>query len=107
MSKRKKWRKKINKYADLNDPEATFDYHEEGILTEDEIKEKAEEFIIESKRKGHMRVLIITGKGLHSENGPVIKPLLSWYLTKLNQVKSVKEAKIDRGGSGALEIELK
>lgn len=78
-----------------------------GILTEDEIRRIAQEFVEESAKKGLRRVLIITGKGLHSAEGPVIRPLLKWFLHKLPQVKSVETARFDRGGEGALEVQLR
>lgn len=107
MSKKKKSDHRGNKYAHLNEPQATFDYHDKGILTEDEIRDLADEFIAECKGKGLMKVLIITGKGLHSENGPVIGPLLKWYLHKNPAVLSVETARRDRGGEGALEVKLR
>lgn len=96
-----------NKYAHLSGPEVTFDFHGEGIMTADEIRNRAEHFLKECRSKGCKNVLIITGKGLHSANGPVIGPLLREYLPRLNIVQSVQTARRDRGGEGALEIELR
>ena len=73
----------------------------------DEIRDMADEFIKECKAKGLERVLIITGKGLHSKEGPVIGPLLKWYLHKIPAVMSVETARRDRGGEGALEVKLR
>ena len=105
MSQQRK--KKHDKYAHLQEPQATFDFHDRGLLTEDEIKRLARVFVEESRSKGYERVLIITGKGLHSSDGPVIRPLLKWFLHSLPQVLSVETARRDRGGEGALEVKLK
>lgn len=96
-----------NKYAHMNQPQAELDYHDRGKLTEHEIKSLAQAFIEECAERGMQKVLIITGKGLHSEQGPVIRPMLKWYLHKLPQVLSVETARRDRGGEGAFEIELR
>ena len=106
MARKQERTRKHNKYAGLNEPQAILDYHGKGILTEDQIKNMAEEFLVECKNNGFSRVLIITGKGLHSKEGPVIGPLLSWYLHKIPYVKSAVTARRDRGGEGALEIFL-
>ena len=102
-----KRRKKNDKYAHLNDPQAQLDYHDLGMMKEDEIQRIAREFIESSSKKGFTKVLIITGKGLHSAEGPVIRPLLQWYLHKLPQVVSVQTARRDRGGDGAFEVDLR
>lgn len=110
MGKKQKnsgYRNKQNKYADLNVPEAEFDFHERGILTKSEICNLAKNFLQEASVQGLTRVLIITGKGIHSrENGPVVKPLLQEFLPTLNIVKQVMPARRDRGGDGALEVLL-
>ena len=106
MAKKKQRKHKVDKYAHLNEPQAELDYHDKGLLTEKEIKTIAEEFIQDAVRKGLTKVLIITGKGNRSKNGPVVKPTLSWFLHKIPEVKYVKEARVDRGGSGAFEVDL-
>lgn len=103
----KKKRKKADKYAHLQEPQAELDYHQFGMMTEDEIQRIARDFVESCSKKGLERILIITGKGLHSVDGPVIRPLLKWYLHKLPQVLSVETARRDRGGEGALEIKLR
>lgn len=99
--------RKNNKYAHLNEHQAEFDFHGKGKLTEDDIRNMAQEFVEQSSQKGLKRVLIITGKGLHSLDGPVVRPMLSWFLHKLPQVIKVSTARRDRGGEGALEVELR
>lgn len=95
-----------NKYAHLSQPQATLDYHGMGVLTPDEIRVKAEDFVKSCTRKGYKKILIVTGKGIHSKSGPVIGPLLEDFLPGLDEVKSVLKARRDRGGEGALEVEL-
>jgi len=107
MAKKKQRKRKVDKYAHLNEPQAELDYHGKGVLTENEIITMAEEFVQEAVRRGLTRLLIITGKGNRSKNGPVVKPTLYQFLPKIPQVKYVKEARIDRGGSGALEVDLR
>ena len=100
-------KKKLNKYAHLQEPQAIFDYHDRGELREEDIQSLAKDFIEESSKNGFQRLLIITGKGLHSVEGPVIRPFLLWYLHKLPQVLSVQTARRDRGGDGALEVRIR
>lgn len=107
MAKKKQWTKKNDKYAHLNEAQAQLDYHDKGLLREEDIQSMARDFIESCSQKGLTKVLIITGKGLHSAEGPVIRPLLKWYLHKLPQVLSVETARRDRGGEGALEVKLR
>ena len=104
---RKKDRPRGDKYAFLHESQAELDFHGRGMLRQEEICRITEVFIEDAVKKGFKRLLIITGKGLHSSDGPVIKPLLSWYLHKLPSVKSAVTARRDRGGEGALEVELR
>ncbi len=103
---RKKDKSRGNKYAHLNQPQAELDYHDRGKMTEHEIKSLAKDFVEECAERGMKKVLIITGKGLHSEQGPVIRPMIRQFLHRLPQVVSVETARRDRGGDGALEVEL-
>lgn len=97
----------MNKYEHLSKHQAEFDFHGKGILNEGEIKRMADDFLSECRREGFTKVLFITGKGLHSKGGsPVIKPLLHKYLSGLPFVLKVYDGRIDRGGSGALEVVL-
>lgn len=99
--------KKVNKYDNLSQPEAEFDFHGRGILTMREVERLADEFLDECRRRGLKKVLFITGKGLHSRNGmPVIKPHLRKYLMSLSFVARVYEGRRDRGGTGTLELIL-
>lgn len=95
-----------NKYAHLSAPQAIFDFHGKGILGKEEIRVLAAAFIRKSFQQGMKKVLIITGKGMHSKGGPVVGPLLMEYLPTLPEVHSMVLARRDRGGEGALEVRL-
>ena len=98
---------KTNKYDNLSKPQAEFDFHDRGVLTPNDIKEMVDEFMAECLHRGLTKVLIITGKGLHSQNGmPVIKPFVKKYLLTKPFVARVYEGRFDRGGSGTLEVIL-
>lgn len=67
-------------------------------------------FIKRSYEKRLPMVLVVVGKGIHSEDGtPVIKDLVVGWLRSKGSVyiSKFKEAPIKLGGSGALLIELK
>jgi DNA-nicking Smr family endonuclease len=96
----------MNKYAHLSEPEAQLDFHNQGSLTPNQIKQRLNEFIQESHQKGIKKLLIITGKGLHSENTAVVRPLVQNLLSSHPLVKSTLTARRDRGGEGAFEVLL-
>lgn len=99
-------KQKNNKYAHLSLPQSEFDFHDRGILTEQEILDLAQGFLENEQKKGNEFVSIIVGKGIHSSNGPVIGPLLRNFIPTLTIVKECRDAPYTRGGSGALEIKL-
>ena len=101
-----KRKRKINKYADLSEPEAVFDFHGRGILSEQQMCSLARDFVLESAKNGYSRILLIVGKGLHSKGGPVIGPVLRVFLSTLVGVSAVRTARRDRGGEGAFEVRL-
>ncbi|MFA5947834.1 MAG: Smr/MutS family protein [Candidatus Gracilibacteria bacterium] len=97
----------MNKYENLSKPQAEFDFHDKGILSESNIREMTDEFLDDCRRRKLTKVLFITGKGIHSRNGmPIIKPYLRKYLSSLDFVDRVYEGRFDRGGSGTLEVTL-
>ncbi len=96
-----------NKYAVLAQPQRVMDFHKAGILTKPEITALTERFLERSKAEGLTKILIITGKGLHSIDGQaVIKPLVEKILQKNEHVKNFSWAKRTQGGDGAFEINL-
>lgn len=89
-------------------------------FTLDQANKKTNDFIIESYLDGVNKLIIVTGKGLHSENekNPYISKDLSilkysvpeYIKNNINLMKiinEIKEAKIEDGGSGAFYILLK
>ena len=96
----------MNKYTHLSIAEDEFDFHNKGILTELDIRDMAHDFLWQAYQRHLYKVRIITGKGLHSSEGPVIKPILQQYIPTLPFVKQVITAKYNEGGSGALDIIL-
>lgn len=90
---------KNNKYQQNID--AQLDLHG---LTLEEAKEKVRVFLSDSKKKGLKKVLIITGKGIHSEGEGVLKNAIPAFIRSLNFF--CIGAKIAHGGEGAFEVIL-
>lgn len=102
---KKQGKEKVNKYDNLSKPQAELDFHNRGALTQGQMKEILDEFIEDCRERGLYKVLIITGKGLHSKKGmPIIKPFVKKYLQDKHFVARVYEGRFDRGGSGTLEV---
>lgn len=93
-------KKHRNKY--LQAIEASIDLHG---LTKDEAKSALGGFLMEAKSKKYKKVRVITGKGLHSQNGSGV---LKSYVERLLEGSGLKyrDAKIDEGGSGAIDVEI-
>ena len=87
------------------DPQATLDLHGEN-RTEGESAIK--EFLSSSFDNGLRKISIITGKGLHSEDGQsVLRVLLEDILKSVDYVFEYNNAPLNKGGSGAMWIILK
>lgn len=96
-----------NKYAHKAEPEIALDFHKAGILTREEITALTQRFLERCFQKKIKKVLIITGKGLHSQNSTaVIKPVVEKLLLRSEYVKTYSWAPRQRGGDGAFEINL-
>ena len=95
----------------------TYDLHGYSL---DEANRKVKDLIHESYNKGITKLLIVTGKGLHSENDK--NPFISKDLSILKNsvpdfimsnselmtiINEIKPAEIEDGGSGAFYIFLK
>ena len=110
-----------NKDDDLKDAEKikkfTFDFHGYSL---DEANKKVEDLIEKSYNSGIRKLIIITGKGLHSENEK--DPYVSKDLGKLRysvpdhirknnelmkKINNLEDAEIEDGGEGAFYINLK
>ena len=87
------------------DPQATLDLHGE-YKAEGEVAIK--EFLQSSYDNGLRKISIITGKGLHSEDGQsVLKTLLDEILKSTPYISEYNNAPLNKGGSGASWIILK
>lgn len=96
-----------NKYKHLQTPQSEFDFHGLGALTQAQILDLADEFINDCLASGYRLVSIITGVGLHSQNGPVVKPVIADFLANHLDVQSFSEGKFTEGGQGVFIIKLK
>ena len=109
--------KDLKKKANLNFKTTTIDLH--GYSLEDANK-AIEEFIHSSYEKKINKIVVVTGKGLHSDNeqNPYVSKDLSilkysvpdFIIRNANLMKyisDIKEAKIQDGGSGAFYLFLK
>ena len=96
-----------NKYQHLNSAQASLDFHNRGPLSADQIIELSEDFITECLEQNLKTISFIVGQGLHSANGPVIKPLLTDYLKHHLLIKNISPGKYAQGGQGVLIVKLK
>ena len=95
----------------------TFDLHGYSL---DEANKKINNLIHDSYEKGISKLIIVTGKGLHSENEKnpfiskdfgILKYSVPEYIKNnrelMSLINDIKEASIEDGGSGAFYIYLK
>jgi len=88
--------------------------------TLDEANKKIKEFINKSFSENVNKLIIVTGKGLHSENEKdpyvskdlgILKYSVPEFITNdkdlMNKINEIKDAKIEDGGGGAFYIYLK
>ena len=89
-------------------------------FTLDEANKKVESFITDSFHQKVSKVIIVTGKGLHSQNDkdPYISKefgilknsvpdFIKNNLNLMSKIKSISDAEISDGGSGAFYVFLK
>jgi DNA-nicking Smr family endonuclease len=99
-------RRQVRKAARrMGEPEATLDLH--GVAVANAVR-KVEWFLENAIFHGFLVVRIVTGKGVHSEFGPVVRPQVEAYLSGRGRQFVVEwiYAPKNRGGEGALLIEL-
>lgn len=87
-----------NKYLQIS--QAEIDLHG---LTRAEARDSLLEFLENSRDKKYKRIRVITGKGLHSENG---QSVLNGYIKNILEKEGLEysDAKICDGGSGAIDV---
>ena len=89
-------------------------------FTLDEANKKVESFITDSFHQKVSKVIIVTGKGLHSQNDKdpyiskkfgILKNSVPDYIKNnpslMTKIKSITDAEIEDGGSGAFYVFLK
>ena len=96
-----------NKYKHLSLPQAEFDFHDRGPLTQQDILQLADDFISDSLENNFSIISFIVGQGIHSASGPVIKPLVADFLKNHPAVRSFSEGKFTQGGQGVFIVKLK
>jgi DNA-nicking Smr family endonuclease len=79
-------------------PQSTLDIHG---LKGDEAKKEVLSFIRNCRKRGIRKGIIIHGKGLHSPEGAVLRPMVRRLLDSHPQVKNCGKAPRNEGGEGA------
>ena len=125
---KKDWHKFINSTEKL--PNKDFEYQKKKILkvrsidlhgyTLDEANKTIEDFINKAFSENINKLIIVTGKGLHSENEKdpyvskdfgILKYSVPEFIANntslMNMINEITEAKIEDGGGGAFYIFLK
>ena len=125
---KKDWHKFINNTEKL--PNKDFKYHKNKNLktraidlhgyTLDEANKTIEKFINKAFSENVNKLIVITGKGLHSENEKdpyvskdlgILKYSVPEFIQKnenlMNIITEIKDAKIEDGGSGAFYVYLR
>ncbi|MFZ2414720.1 MAG: Smr/MutS family protein [Minisyncoccia bacterium] len=94
----------MNKYSRFNLPEEEIDYHLFGSgVTREELELYTEANLEDFKDAGLKIVRLITGKGSHSSNGPVIRPIILAYLEKLTLKHEIKSYSYEKSTNGLNE----
>jgi DNA-nicking Smr family endonuclease len=88
---------RLPNHKDL-EPQATLDLH--GMNSR-EAEQALENFVLLSRRRGLRKVLIVHGKGHHSQGEPVLLRVVRRYLEKSPYTGAFGSADRKHGGSGA------
>lgn len=87
-------------------PQEILDLHNLGNIIKEQVEIEVENFLKYKRLEGLSKVLIITGKGLNSPRGPVLRPYIEKVLKRSKDVSAFHSASAERGGSGAFEVYL-
>ena len=125
---KKDWENFLSKNENLPDKDSnfvkrnikktiSFDFHGYSL---DDANKKIKDLIYNSFNKKISRLIIVTGKGLHSENEKdpyvskdlgILKYSIPEYIKNdselMSMINSIQDASIEDGGSGAFYINLK
>ena len=86
------------------EPQATLDLH--GMNSR-EAEQALENFMLECRRRGLQKVLIVHGKGHHSQGEPVLQGVVRRYLEKSPYSGAFGSAERKHGGRGATWVVLR
>jgi DNA-nicking Smr family endonuclease len=98
-------RRGARRSGDKSRPDRTLDLHHR---TREQARELLRAALAELRARGGGTLLVITGRGLHSEGGPVLK---EWLVTWARQEApgaplDLRPARIKHGGAGAFYIRV-
>jgi DNA-nicking Smr family endonuclease len=99
----------MNRYAGLNEPQDSLDFHDRGRLDAQGVKRLTEAFVRAAHARGHRLVRIVTGKGIHSGGPPLVGPQVARTLEALRRegiVERFAQAKVFEGDAGAVDVHL-
>ena len=86
-------------------PEARIDLHG---LTRDEAWGRLDSFVLDCKRRGLKKIMIVHGKGNHSHGSdPVLGPMVRTYIERSEHLGTSGHPDHTQGGSGATWVILK
>jgi DNA-nicking Smr family endonuclease len=109
VAPRRPRRRSVDRYANLREPQATLDFHGRGPLATVDVHAETIRFVKEARTRGLERVRIVTGRGVHSARGPVVRPQVERTLRRLQEeglVARFQPERIDAGGDGAFRVDL-
>lgn len=81
----------------------TIDLH--GLFKEDALRRLKNEILV-SRQNGQLKLIVITGKGLHSQGKAVLKDAVKAMLSHQKGVRQFRQAPAKLGGSGAYLVDL-
>lgn len=94
----------MNKYQRFNLPEEEIDYHLFGPgVTREEIELYTQSNLEDFKEAGLKIVRLVTGQGLHSPHGPIIRTIVLAYLEKLEKQGAIKSYTYEKSFNGPNE----
>jgi DNA-nicking Smr family endonuclease len=85
------------------------DFHGRPGLVAQVVHREVLAFIARCRTAGITRARVVTGKGLHSEGRPVVRPQVERTLRRLmasGEVRLFHTERLDAGGEGALRVDL-
>ena len=125
---KKDWKNFLSSDKKIHNKDEKFPYNEVSSIKSfdlhgyslDEANIKISEFIKDSFEKGSKKLIIVTGKGIHSQNEKdpyisknlgILKYSVPEYIKNSNElmnlISEIKEANKEDGGSGAFYLYLK